>query len=573
MNNIERINDYFKLPIYYNQHKVILQDNIINDLELIETIDASCKPIYHYYLNNDEQNELSRQIIKQISGYYTTDVPFIKDNQKLLKELHITPISDYTKIIDTWNSIKNDDVFKERYYYVEWEMLEHLNNSSLFLQMMSFYNIISPLISLLIPIIILIIPFVVIKLRGQDITLDEYINILKNIVQHNAIGKLFTNFNSVALQDKAYLIISAAFYIFSIYQNFLVCYKFNQNMIKIHNYFNEIRDYLYNTISRIQNYLDFSTLLKTHNEFNIHVRNELNNLKELYTKTQQISKFKYSIQKASEIGHILKTFYEIYNNKTYENSIMYSFGFNGYIDCIIGLQQNINDKHVNFARFTNKKNKSTFKQNYYACLKDKSPVTNNIKLDKNMIISGPNASGKTTIIKSVLVNIILTQQFGCGFYKNASIKPYHYLHCYLNIPDTSGRDSLFQAEARRCKEIIDIINQYPYVSHFCSFDELYSGTNPEEATISATAFMEYIVKNKNVQSILTTHFLNVCKNLDKNIKIKNYYMDSNKKENMIEYFYKLKEGISNVKGGINILYEMNYPKEIINNTIQQINYI
>jgi hypothetical protein len=74
-----------------------------------------------------------------------------------------------------------------------------------------------------------------------------------------------------------------------------------------------------------------------------------------------------------------------------------------------------------------------------------------------MIITGPNASGKTTILKSTLINIILTQQFGCGFYSSAKLSPFKHIHCYLNIPDTSGRDSLFQAEARRCKEILDII--------------------------------------------------------------------------------------------------------------------
>ena len=73
------------------------------------------------------------------------------------------------------------------------------------------------------------------------------------------------------------------------------------------------------------------------------------------------------------------------------------------------------------------------------------------------MITGPNASGKTTILKTTLFNIILSQQVGFGFYSSATINPYKYIHCYLNIPDTSGRDSLFQAEARRCKEILDSV--------------------------------------------------------------------------------------------------------------------
>ena len=101
--------------------------------------------------------------------------------------------------------------------------------------------------------------------------------------------------------------------------------------------------------------------------------------------------------------------------------------------------------------FVDKKKKNIFKNNYYAALKNNKPIKNTVKLQKNMIITGPNASGKTTILKSTLINIIFTQQFGCGFYDSGKLKPYKYIHCYLNIPDTSGRDSLFQAEARRCK--------------------------------------------------------------------------------------------------------------------------
>ena len=192
-----------------------------------------------------------------------------------------------------------------------------------------------------------------------------------------------------------------------------------------------------------------------------------------------------------------------------------------------------------------------------------NPVKNSVKLKKNMIITGPNASGKTTILKSTIINILLTQQFGCGFYDSAKLKPFKYLHCYLNIPDTSGRDSLFQAEARRCKEILDCIDENPKDEHFCAFDELYSGTNPEEAEQSATSFMKYITKHNNVSCILTTHFMKVCKRLNNLKSIVNYKMKTEKKEDKLIYKYILTEGISDIKGGIIVLKQMNYPKEIV----------
>ena len=49
-NNINiNFNDSFKLPIYYNEKKMVLNNNIVTDLELKNTINNSCVPIYNYY--------------------------------------------------------------------------------------------------------------------------------------------------------------------------------------------------------------------------------------------------------------------------------------------------------------------------------------------------------------------------------------------------------------------------------------------------------------------------------------------------------------------------------------------
>jgi hypothetical protein len=586
MSKVNEINDFFKLPIFYNSNKVHLKKNIISDLELLETVDASNNSIYKYFLNLNEStnkkiynNKLSNNLIKQLSSYYTTDTDFLKENQKLLKTFHnkSQTYENYEKIVEFWDEIKNDTGFKERYYYIDWTMCEFLNKSQYFLQFMSIYNMASPVISLFVPIIILIIPFFIIKLKGLELTMQEYMEILHVVISNHSIGKLFTQFNSVTFQEKIYLIVSAGFYLFSIYQNMLICLRFHQNMKKIHEYFAEFKTYLNHTIDSMNNYHDFSKEFKTHIEFNTNLLKNMDNLKDLKEKLDKISDLKYNLSKISELGHILKTFYEIYEDPVYNSSFMYSLGFNGYIDCIIGLQENIKERKINYTEFIensrkkekHENNKNVFKNNYYACLKDVKHVKNTVKLKKNMIISGPNASGKTTVIKSVLINIILSQQFGCGFYEKAILKPYDHIHCYLNIPDTSGRDSLFQAEARRCKEIIDVIDDNSKDTHFCAFDELYSGTNPDEASISAIAFMQYIIKNKNVNTILTTHFMKVCKKLNKNKLIENYYMDTIKKDNKLQYLYELRRGISSIKGGINILCEMNYPSEIIERTIQK----
>ena len=572
---VYNINEHFKVPIYYNNERVELKKNIITDLELINTVDTSCNPIYSFCFNND--NDVSNKITEQISKYYTTDTNFLKDNQKLIKT-YVAPQTRYTSlspnyknILDIWSELKLESGFKEKYYYVDWEMLEFLNTSEVFLQIMSIYNLLSPLMSLIVPVIILIIPFFILKMKGLPLSVNEYIDVLKVVAETNAIGKLFTvNFAEINAQERLYIFVSAAFYLFSIYQNIMVCVRFNNNMKIIHNHFRDIGIYLDNTLESMNNYLLYSKDLTTHEGFNLELTTKMNTLGNIRNKIKSITEYSiYNINKFREIGRVFKYFYELHTDTEYDAAIMYSLGFNGYIDCIKGLQTNIEERKMNYASFTDDSKKGKFVNSYYACLKDDKPIKNDIKFKKNIILTGPNASGKTTILKSTLINIIVTQQFGCGFYDSAKFAPFKHIHCYLNIPDTSGRDSLFQAEARRCKEILDTISANKSDTHFCAFDELYSGTNPEEAETSATAFMLYLQKYKKVSSLLTTHFVKVCKKLDNTKSIQNCKMVAEQIGSKISYKYKIAQGISEIKGGINILTEMNYPKEILENTMLQ----
>jgi hypothetical protein len=582
-------NEVFKLPIHYNEEKISIKKHIIDDLELVKTIDLSCNPIYSYAFNST--GNFSTCLTEQLAEYYTTDINFLKDNQLLLQTFKKEEKADCENMASIWNEIKKDTSFKDKYYYLDWPMLEFMNKSDQFLQIMSIYNLASPVVSFFIPIIIIIIPFFVLKVKGIEITLDGYVEVLKEVIKNNAIGRLFTEFNEVEFSQKIYLLISASFYVFSIYQNVMVCIRFNSNMHKIHSYFNDIKEYLERTIKSMKNYLKYSTSLSTHNAFNENLRNKMDKLITFHDKISFITEYNLSIKKIFQIGKILKYFYEFYCDEECHEAFLYSFGFHGYTDCIEGLQKNIEERKVNFVDFNTKKKRkrgkdkdkdkekedkdkdfsSTFKNSYYAVLKDGKPIKNTIKMDKNLIITGPNASGKTTVLKSTLINIILSQQFGCGFYDSAKLTPFKYLHCYLNIPDTSGRDSLFQAEARRCKEILDVVQENEEDTHFCAFDELYSGTNPEEAISSAIAFMEYLVKYKGVKCLLTTHFNEICRKLEKNKNVLNCHMDVTKGEdNVIKYNYLLRHGVSTVRGGVSVLSDMNYPREIIDNATKNV---
>ena len=575
--NLEYINTHFKLPISWNEQKVELNDNIITDLELKKTYDLSGTPIYDYVFQS--KTPFGKKITEQHTQYYTTDLKYLKDTQTLYKKFKsIQPegIHDkYLEIMKIWDDIKLDTHFKERYHYLEWNntLCNKLNSSSEFLQLMSLYNLASPVMSLLMPIFILIVPFFIIQMKGMKLTLTEYITILKRIANKNAIGQLFTQYGSVSNEKKLYLVISAVFYVFSIYQNILTCIRFHKNMTKIHNYFQTIKDYIIHTEEQLTNLLLYTSDLNTYSGFNLYATTTLSTLTELKEELQLITPYSLTINKMYQMGHIMKVFYTLFTSDKIHTALLWSFGLNGYIDTIEGITKNIHQRHMSFCKLQrrNKKMKKkgqpiVFKNAYYPVLKEDNPIQNDIYLNKNLIITGPNASGKTTILKSTLLNVILSQQLGCGFYSSANLVPYKYIHCYLNIPDTSGRDSLFQAEARRCKDILDVIHDNMDERHFCVFDELYSGTNPDEAVISAKSFMQYLVKIKGVNCMLTTHFINLCKHLEDNTLFHNCHMDTKTEEGNPDHFhytYCLKDGISNVRGGMKVLRDMNYPKEII----------
>ena len=223
---------------------------------------------------------------------------------------------------------------------------------------------------------------------------------------------------------------------------------------------------------------------------------------------------------------------------------------------------------MNYCNFTTRS--CRFKEAYFAPLIVNKPVKNTYKLTKNIIITGPNAAGKTTLLKTTLFNIILSQQFSVGFYKRALINPYRYIYSYINIPDTSGRDSLFQAEARRCKEILDTISKSSNLErHFCIFDEIYSGTNPTEAIASAYSFLKYISKFSNIDFMLTTHYITLCSMMN---DVKNIYNKQMQIDDCVNT-YKLVNGISKIKGGIKVLEELSYFEEIINSAKEVVNKI
>jgi hypothetical protein len=474
----------------------------------------------------------------------------------------------------------------------------------------------SPVLSLALPIFFMIFPFILLKIQGIEITMSKYIEIVKILFQKHQLGQIFM-LDSATWEKKIYIIVSVGFYIFQIYQNVLSCIRFYKNITKIHDQLFTIRDYIDETVQRMNDFEERCKALKTYEPFINRMKEKRDILKTMHKDLVTVSENKLSIRKTTEIGVLMKYFYQLYKNTNYHDALLYSFGFNGYMHNLNQLKQsvengnmsafkmigvrekertnakhsaNTNAKHSANANSKNSentnanatlpknkyKNKIKFKNAYFPSLIGKSPVKNTYKLKKPMLITGPNAAGKTTMIKTTIFNILCSQQTGFGFYESAVFSPFDYIHCYINIPDTSGRDSLFQSEARRCKDILTVMKDSgENATHFCVFDELYSGTNPYEAIASATAFLRYLNTHTNSCYMITTHFLDICNRLKKDKSVLNMHMkiDESTINGDFIYTYKIQKGISNIKGGVKVLRDLEYPQYIIDETNKMVGKI
>ena len=561
----ENDKEEFQIPIQTINRCYQVNENIINDMELVTGNSAMYHKIY------DMKTPFEKLNTSLLASHFTDDKQFLKDNQTFINTCNVKCIDDKTieDIVELRKDISDETGFIEKYHFVEWEQLKFLNNNATFMKYLSLYEIASPVLTLALPIFLLIMPFFIIRLQGHSINFTKYTEVLKLVLSKHSIGQIFS-IGSASWDKRVYIIISLLFYLAQVYWNYQSCIKFIKNFKIIHEKLNTYKNYIQKTSTIMHKVIDNikKTGLSTFDNWTRQVSICVDYLDKLIEDYKLFTPYNLSVRKIGEIGYLMQNFYKLYNDEYLISVLDYSIKFNAYIKNIQGFQNRIKNKQVNACSFTNKK--TTIKKAFYPLLIDEKYVSNDIMLDKNIIITGPNAAGKTTYIKTAMINILLSQQIGYGFYKKAKINCYQDLQCYINIPDTSGRDSLFQAEARRCKNILDN-NKNIDERRFCIFDELFSGTNPYEAIGAATGFLKYLNNHKNITFVITTHFLDLCKKLEKDDSIVNLNMEIiNDHNNNFKYTYKVVSGISNVKGGIKVLKDLDFPQEIINSAISVI---
>jgi len=199
-------------------------------------------------------------------------------------------------------------------------------------------------------------------------------------------------------------------------------------------------------------------------------------------------------------------------------------------------------------------------------------VTNSIEIGthaknpRNVIITGPNAGGKSTVLKGITLSMILGQTFGIAPANRMVFTPFHLINTYLNIADSSGVESLFQAEMRRVEELLrEICSMKRTEFSYVIMDEIFTGTNPKEGMAGAYGIAKKISTYPNNISLIATHFM-VLTELEHDAKglFVNKKVRVNKDEfGKISYIYRLENGITDQAIALDLLTQSGFDSEIL----------
>lgn len=180
-----------------------------------------------------------------------------------------------------------------------------------------------------------------------------------------------------------------------------------------------------------------------------------------------------------------------------------------------------------------------------------------LKMDreKNFIfLTGANMAGKSTLIKAVGLSVYLAH-LGMGVPADSmKLTLFEGMLSNINVADniTKG-ESYFYNEVKRIKETIVRINDER--KWLILIDELFKGTNIQDAMKCSLAVIEGLSNMKNGLFILSSHLYEIGEELKKIPSISFKYFETELKDNKLLFSYTLKDGISKDRMGYLILQQ------------------
>lgn len=187
------------------------------------------------------------------------------------------------------------------------------------------------------------------------------------------------------------------------------------------------------------------------------------------------------------------------------------------------------------------------------------PIGNDLSFHKDILLTGSNASGKSTFMRSIAINIILSNGLNTSTSKYLKYRKGKVMSS-MDISDSIlDGDSYFISEIKALKRLFnEIISEEKYF--YCFIDELLKGTNTKERISAADVILRDISSKSNVNLIAATHDIELTESLQHNMLM--YHFSEILEDEDIFFDYKIKEGPSKTSNAIELLRIYDFPTNI-----------
>lgn len=183
------------------------------------------------------------------------------------------------------------------------------------------------------------------------------------------------------------------------------------------------------------------------------------------------------------------------------------------------------------------------------------PVSYNIHMNPEsnfLFLTGANMAGKSTLIKAVGSAVFLAH-LGMGVpAKEFRLTIFDGLLSNINVADNIAKgESYFFNEVQRIRNTIIKINDGR--KWLVLIDELFKGTNVQDAMKCSSTVIKGLIKIRNSLFILSTHLYEIGEELKNYPNLSFKYFETSVKDDQLTFSYQLKDGISNDRLGYLIL--------------------
>lgn len=185
-------------------------------------------------------------------------------------------------------------------------------------------------------------------------------------------------------------------------------------------------------------------------------------------------------------------------------------------------------------------------------------VPNSIKIRKNILLTGSNASGKSTFLRTMGMNVLLAQTIHTCTAEEF-ILPLCRLFTSMDIKDSiQGKESYYMAEIKAIKRILEAARKNCKV--VCMVDEVLRGTNTIERIAASTQILKGMAE-RNIICLAATHDIELTRTLEK--EYDNYHFEEDLVQGDIRFSYQLKKGRADTSNAIDLLAGMGYEPALI----------